>query len=145
MGYRSDVRIVVSKAGYKELEAYVKGEALKYVTNFDKTDYDYNLLNHLEVFKALPDDSQYVIGWNYIKWYDGDYEDVNIIMRGLQHLSDNGFNWIFDRIGENYDDIEECYDDNNENDETLEWNYIIRHFDDAAAGFTIDKEVNSGE
>lgn len=144
MGYRSDVRIVVSKAGYKELEAYVKEEALKYVANFDKTDYDYNLLNHLDVFKALPDDRQYVIGWDYVKWYDG-YEDVDIVMRGLQNLSDKGYNWVFDRIGEDYTDIEEQYNNDSLTDETLEWNYIITKFDDEAAGFTIDKEMNSGE
>lgn len=144
MGYRSDVRIVVSKAGYKELEAYVKEEALKYVANFDKTDYDYNLLNHLDVFKALPDDRQYVIGWDYVKWYDG-YEDVDIVMRGLQNISDKGYNWVFDRIGEDYTDIEEQYNNDSLTDETLEWNYIIRQFDDEAAGFTIDKEMNSGE
>lgn len=144
MGYRSDVRIVVSKAGYKELEAYVKVEALKYATNFEKTDYDYNLLNHLDVFKALPDGSQYVIGWNYVKWYYG-YEDVDIVMRGLQHLSDKGYNWVFDRIGEDYTDIEEQYNNDSFTDETLEWNYIIRQFDDEAAGFTVNNEVNLSE
>ena len=102
--------------------------------------YDYNLLNHLGVFKALTDDSQYVIGWDYIKWYDG-YEDVDIVMRGLQHLSDKGYNWVFDRIGEDYTDIEEQYNNDSLTDETLEWNYIIRQFDDEAAGFTVNKEV----
>ncbi len=42
MSYRSDVRIVTSKKGYKELEKYVKD-------NLPKDSRDYNLLNSKDV------------------------------------------------------------------------------------------------
>ena len=73
MGYRSDVRIVTSKKGFKKLNDYVKNY-LK-----DKNE-DYNLLEHLD-FKVENSYEKY-FGWNGIKWYDGceGYEEVTEII-----------------------------------------------------------------
>lgn len=141
MGYRSDVRIITSKKGYKVLRDYVNKNAVKYRT----PDYDFNLMNRLDILKETPDGTQVMFGWSYIKWYDGQYEDVDLIIEALNHLSENQFNWRMTRIGESYDDIEEDYYDGSQTDTELEWPWVIRDFDDEGAGFTIDKLVKDSE
>lgn len=132
MGYRSDVRIIVSKKGYDKLCEYVKAHALEYA----KPDYDYNLLNHANItYSKVCDGQQVMISWNDIKWYewsDG-YEDVSIIMNGLQYLKEEGFSYRYARLGENYDDWEETYTDGeldlaDEND--LQYIYLERYIND---------------
>ena len=128
MGYRSDVRIIVSKKGYKELKKFVDEDAKKYAT----PDYDHNLLNNLDV--KIENDHEVLIGWNYIKWYQPNadwYQDVGCIERGLDHLNELGYSTHFARIGEDYGDIDEfnneCWLDEYE----LDYPYIVRCFDDA--------------
>ena len=48
-----------------------------------------------------------VFGWDWIKWYDG-YEDVQLINRFLDKLSDRDEDYSFIRIGEDVDDTERC-------------------------------------
>ena len=78
MGYRSDVRIIVSKEAYKELNDYVN----KYLKN-KNFPYQENIFLHPDV-KLLGDDSIY-LGWNYLKWYNG-YHEIDAVMNGLEHL-----------------------------------------------------------
>lgn len=137
MGYRSDVRIIVSKDGLKELRRVVKEEAMKYAT----PDYDYNLLNSAK-FMYHFDGSQVMICWDSIKWYDGSYKDVDAVMHGLNHLTEVGFNWRFSRIGEELDDIEERYYDNGKEDVDLEYPCISRYFDDYNIGFEERNDLN---
>ena len=139
MGYRSDVRIIVSGSGYKELCEYVKRESLKYANN----DYDYNLLNHADNIWEKDKGDQVMIGWDYIKWYDPEYKDVKIIEDGLNDLTEKHFAWRFSRIGESYDDIEERYNDS-ELDQDLDWPSINRYFDDEYNDFEL-KESNDNE
>lgn len=125
MGYRSDVRIIVSKEGYEELKEYVKEQALKYATE----DYDYNLLNH--TFRKYTKDNgdQVLLCWEYLKWYDMN-EDVKIIMNALDFLDEKGYSYRYARIGENMDDIEElCID--GALDQYLDYPSIIRCFEDS--------------
>lgn len=124
MGYRSDVRIVVTEEGYKKLE--------KFVENYFKEKEiiePYNLLNHKDIKKTMQ--KYCYFGWNYVKWYEGfnDYEDVNAIMKGLDYLAKNNFSYRFARIGEDYDDIEERSFDS-EKEGYLEYPSILREFDD---------------
>ena len=65
MGYRSDVRIIVSKNGYKELRKYIDEHIRKYKINnikegsvADVNNYDFNLLNSLDVSKASVDGNE---------------------------------------------------------------------------------------
>src|SRR5574344_801960 len=100
MGYRSNVRIMISKKGYDELKKYTDNYL------FEKN-WEYgNLLNNFDI-RAVNNDSVY-LGWNDIKWYDyEDYEDVNAIVYGLKYLEENDYSYRFARLGEDYDDYEE--------------------------------------
>ena len=138
MGYRSDIRIIVSKNGYKKLKKYVEEHIEKYKIKEIKSDsiaasfnYDYDLLNRLDVSKASADGNQIYIGWNDLKWYDG-YEEVDAIMDSLAKLEENGYGYRYSRIGESLDDIEECEADNTEKDgvKYLDYPCISRYFED---------------
>lgn len=125
MGYRSDVRIITTKKGYKELKKYTD-EYIKKMNYSDK-----NLLDISESFGDSK--SSKYFGWNDIKWYeDCDYIGVDAIMSGLKHLKDNDYSYRFARLGENYTD----YDENNFssiNKEKMSLPYIClnRNFDDS--------------
>ena len=125
MGYRSDVRIVTSKKGYKVLDNYVK----KYLRDHNK-DRTWNLLKSPKIKKETPYTTY--IGWDCLKWYEySDYVDVDAIMTGLDYLKENGYSYRYSRIGENYDDYDEkYYESENEEEQDLIYPSIIREFDD---------------
>lgn len=125
MGYRSDVRILVSKKGFNELK--------KFTDNYLKEkNYTYgNLLDDCKVFSENSYSKYF--GWNWIKWYEfsEDYEDVSAIMEGLKHLEEKDLSYRYARIGESYDDYDELfYDSNKEEEQDLEYPSMIREFDD---------------
>lgn len=72
MGYRSDVRIMTTKKGFKELNEYVKDYLSK--LNHD----EYNLLDNLE-FKAENDYAVY-FGWN---WLNGTMDMIVLMQLNL--------------------------------------------------------------
>lgn len=122
MSYRSDVRIITSKKGFKELEKYVKTH-LAYAN-----DKDYNIMDNMK-FKVENDYSCY-FGWDYVKWY-GTFDSVNAVMEGLEHLKAKDMSYRFSRIGESYDDIEEdSYESKKEEEQDLEYPSMLREFDD---------------
>jgi len=107
MGYLSSVRMSLTKESYdfisNKLKEKVKGNR-------------YNIFEHPSMIKEK-DDNIY-LGWNDIKWYEGDDEyfpDVNAIMNILHNISDSTYtseiedmkkySFIYLRIGENYEDI----------------------------------------
>jgi len=122
MGYRSDVRVITSKKGFKELTNFTR-KFLK------ERNFKYNLLDRLDV--KIEGEQEIYFGWNYLKWYDGfeGYEDVTAIVKGLDHINEEGYGYRFSRLGEDYDDYEERYDDGN-NEDWLDWISINREFDD---------------
>lgn len=125
MGYRSDVRIVTSKKGFKELK--------KFTDNYLKEkNYTYgNLLDDCQVISENKWSKYF--GWDSIKWYEycDDYEDVSAIMEGLKHLEKNDMSYRYARIGESYDDYEEfSYESENEKEQDLEYPSMVRYFDD---------------
>lgn len=125
MGYRSDVRIVTSKKGFNELK--------KFTDNYLKEkNYTYgNLLDDCN-FNFENSYSKY-FGWNSIKWYENcdDYEDVDAIMEGLNHLREMDLSYRYARIGESYDDYDEhYYESEKEDEQDFEYPSIIREFDD---------------
>lgn len=122
MGYRSDVRIALSKKGYNELNKYLN-------KNLNKD--TYNLLEQADI-KTIGKDVAY-LGWNSIKWYDGylGSNEVNTIMDGLREINDKGYSYKYSRIGENYDDIEEeSHDGQLDEDKDIPYPAIERYYDD---------------
>lgn len=136
MGYRSDVRIVTSKKGYREL---IKSISDYYKKNNVPKEYHFDLINNLDV--NCENKFQKYFGWNSIKWYS--YPDVNAIEEGLQRLEEKDLSYRFAKLGEDYDDYEEYYhDSNNEKEPVLEWPYVQRYFDDEEIIENIRKQDN---
>lgn len=97
MGYLSDVRITVSQEGYKELEAFVSKGSSEFIANLLEDGIP-------DVFEVGGDEVYF--GWNSIKWYE-QFDDVRLIIKGLNHLEKLGYSYNFIRSGEEYGDIEE--------------------------------------
>lgn len=127
MGYRSNVRITVSKDGFKKLRELVRDSAAR-------SGRDWNLIDTYSTVLANNDQMRVCI--NDVKWYTGcpGYEDVNDVEDALRELRTLGYGYHFARIGENYTDIEEEYYEGEE-DTYIDWAYIIREFDDESDGF----------
>lgn len=138
MGYRSDVRIIVSKNGFEKLKEFVK-DYLKDKVNVD------NLLEECDIKQEGKE--QCYLGWNSVKWYEYDYDDVDAIMNGLNYLGENEYSYRYSRIGENYEDIEEqFYDGEKDKDICLEYIGIVREFDDDyVLGLIKDKQIENDE
>lgn len=126
MGYRSDVRIVVSKKGYEKLEEFVK----KYLKDKELDEAEYNLLERAEIKHECK--NLYYIGWNWIKWDEGYYEDAKAIMEGLSYLVENNLAYRYVRIGEDLTDMEENFYDSEQDEDVLDFPFILRRFDDEA-------------
>lgn len=123
MGYRSDVRIITSKKGFKELNKYVKNYLSK------SKESDYNLMDDL-YFKVENKYSCY-FGWNWVKWYENSYPSVDAVMSGLQHLREKDLSFRYSRIGEDYDDYESDYHESEkEEEQDLDYPSMLREFDD---------------
>ena len=122
MGYRSDVRIVTSKNGFEKLK--------KFVENYLKEkNEDYNLLKECDIKKE--GSNQCYFGWNWIKWYENDYAEIDAIMEGLNHLGEEEYSYRYMRIGEDREDYDEqYYDGDKESEQDLEYPNLIREFDD---------------
>lgn len=115
MGYRSDVRIRLTKKDYeKMLEEYDK-EILSEV--------GYNIFNDKDIFKELPkyeicektDDGDDVIklkdcvyfGWDSIKWYEN-YTEIDFIIEFIKECEQ----YAFCRIGESGEGDIETFEKN---------------------------------
>lgn len=127
MGYRSDVRIVTSKRGYKELINFISSF---YKKNNIENNNQYRLLKHLDV--KHENKFQKYFGWNNISWYND--VEIKAIEEGLQYLKDNDYSYRFAKLGERYDDYEEHYHESSiEKEQGLEFPSLERYFDDSYA------------
>lgn len=147
MGYRSDVRIIMSKNAFKQFKENVLDHVKKYKSELPDgaiaKDYHYDMLKDLDISSNFDDSGEQVyFGWNYVKWYDG-YEDVDAIMDSLDKLEEQGYGYNYARIGEEYDDIEEKYVDATEKDgiNYIECIDINRSFDDDYMLNRITKDI----
>ena len=117
MGYRSDVRIRLTKKDYERLVKEFNEKVLP-ITEWNLFDKE-----HLEVYKELKnvpcwkvtDDGEDIeethdcvfFGWNWVKWYD-DYDDVDFIMNFIQDCD----HYAFCRIGESSEGDVETHERN---------------------------------
>lgn len=129
MSYRSNIRIITSKKGFDRLKEYVD----TYLEEKGRGK-DYNLLDNLTIKKE--NDYEVYFGWDWLKWYEGSYDDVDAIMKGLELLSEHDYSYRFARIGESYDDYEEqSFDsDNDEDEQAIDYPSMERYFDDEIIG-----------
>lgn len=112
MGYYSDVRVVVSKDGYKELKNFVSKES--------GNKHCMNILESLKIFEEK--DDEVYLGWDSIKWYK-EFGEIDIFLKGLNHLEKSGFSYAWLRQGEMIDDVEGdtiC----GKNEDYLYWPYL---------------------
>lgn len=127
MGYSSDVRLMVSKKGYKELKKYVNN----YLKNQHLTFKTYNPIENPS-FKEESNDCVY-LGWNCIKWYEYSegYQGITAIMKGLETLKEKNLSYNYARLGENLDDYEEdAFESKSDDEPLLEYPALARYFDD---------------
>lgn len=115
MGYRSDVRIVMKKKDYPKFNKYVEDYIAEKQAKF-------NLMKHIDV-KEEGTQTIY-IGWDYLKWYK-EYPEVQAVHNALNKFRNEGLSFTFARMGDNYDDYEEDYNNND-----LSFPQLTRFFDD---------------
>ena len=123
MGYRSDVRIVMKKKDYPKFNKYVED----YIAEKQA---QYNLMEHIDV-KEEGTQTIY-IGWNYLKWYK-EYPEVQAVHNALNKFRNEGLSFTFARMGDNYDDYEEDYNNND-----LSFPQLTRFFDDDNTIYNLD-------
>lgn len=129
MGYRSQVRIAISKKGYKEMCNYLVDYAKRIGFNKEAIleilkDTDINLENKYQKY----------FGWDWIKWYDG-YPQIDAITEALSYVEEKGYSYKFSRIGEDFTDIEEYGCDGEKYTRKnlfVDFPYLDRGFDDVA-------------
>lgn len=123
MGYRSDVRIVMKKKDYPKFNKYVEDYIAEKQAKF-------NLMKHIDV-KEEGTQTIY-IGWDYLKWYK-EYPEVQAVHNALNKFRNEGLSFTFARMGDNYDDYEEDYNNND-----LSFPQLTRFFDDDNTIYNLD-------
>lgn len=112
MGYRSDVRIMTTPEGFRQMceRAWVLAEERgwqDYCVLLPKPETAYE--NSFAFFDVS--ESYICFGYDWIKWYE-DYRDVLLVKEALEYVGDAGIPWQFMRDGEDYDDVESDETDN---------------------------------
>lgn len=117
----ADVRIVLTKEAYKELQDF----AMKYLRNHS-CDYGFKLLKHSDI---KYEGEQFVyLGWDHVKWYGTEAEAIE---RGLYHLKEKDLSYRFSYLGDAYDDfVEHCHEGKKDHDGRLPYVDVERHFID---------------
>jgi len=99
MGYYSNVRLMVSKKGYKELNNYIENYIQK-----NKLNVSYNLL---KVYDFLyENENSYYFGWDDAYWYK-DKKEIEALMLGLKELKNKQCSYSYFEKGEDISDYEE--------------------------------------
>lgn len=100
MGYRSEVKIATTRAGYDALLTIMD---LKNRSG----DVEYPLIgSDIDPGYFEEEGGCVVFGWDSIKWYDGLYRSVDDVILALDEISAKEHPFEFCRIGESWDDIE---------------------------------------
>ena len=93
MGYRSDVAIALSKEAAALLKARLEAA----------TPDERYLLDNADLHDTDEESGDELWRWHYVKWYE-EFAEVAFIDNVLKELSDDDY--LFIRLGENYDDVE---------------------------------------
>ena len=126
MGYRSDVELLVSNAGYTELKEFIIGEGEKYYKANPDSDEETNFLDFADEIENKGTYTKIYQTW--VKYYD-DFPEVQIFEDALTHLEKNGYSYRFARIGDDTNDNTVCiYDGENDADISLPNLWIRREF-----------------
>lgn len=99
MGYRSEVRIATTRAGYD-----LMCEKVDFLSEGLDSYPLMGIEREPEFFDE--DDGCVVFGWDNIKWYEGMLADVTNVIDALSELADREIPHEFCRVGETWDDIE---------------------------------------
>lgn len=97
MGYRSDVKLITTKAGWERLENAVSQAQSKYAR-------EYWITSEVRTM-TLCDDKYVLAEWDDIKWY-ASFEDVGAFMKELYDMAKEHVAFKFLRVGEDYEDVE---------------------------------------
>lgn len=112
MSYRSDVKLVTTKAGWERLE-----QAVGKVRSDDE--YEYWVTTEGE--SERPCEGKYVLAeWDNIPWYDWE-GDVAALMTELRQFDKLGIPYEFVRAGEEYGDVEQLTNRGNAHDMPSLW------------------------
>jgi hypothetical protein len=107
MGYRSDIYLKTTKAGYLKMRDLIRRKSQAAYEFFITPD-------NMTIEKS--GDREYInMKWEYLKWYDG-YEDVDAVNAAIDEVKEEE-PLHFIRIGEDMTDIEEIYGDETWDDE----------------------------
>src|SRR5574344_1112758 len=117
MGYRSDIRMIVTKEGYKELDNYIKNKVKE-----DNTYYD--LMQYTDIKQKCND--IYYLGWNDLKFKDSE------LLRDTEYIfCEKGLTFRMCILGENIEDVS-VLEHTAEKDlkKDIPYIYIKREFDE---------------
>lgn len=99
MGYRSEVGLVLTRAGVDVLNKKLAGPEVSEETRKEVE----SLLAYAAYHYIDSDSGAEVWLWDWIKWYP-DYQDIALLGALMNELEDEDYRFI--RIGEEYDDTE---------------------------------------
>lgn len=99
MGYRSEVGLVLTRAGVDVLNKKLAGPEVSEETRKEVE----SLLAYAAHHYTDSESGAEVWLWDWIKWYP-DYQDIALLGALMNELEDEDYRFI--RIGEEYDDIE---------------------------------------
>ncbi len=99
MGYRSDIGLALTQSAVQRMHQKLNtldknSEAFSVITDF---------IAYADKHYEDADTKAKVYLWNYVKWYD-DFKEVNFLEELMQELNEQDY--LFIRIGEDYDDTE---------------------------------------
>lgn len=97
MGYRSDVKLITTKAGWERLENAVSKV---------RADIEYEYWITSEAKATTICDGKYILAeWDDRKWYEC-FDDVGAFMKELYDMARDHVAFKFMRVGEDYEDVE---------------------------------------
>lgn len=104
MGYRSDVKIAMTKESFDFLNEFIKQKAKEQI-NWFKNRAEKGLFADGTVADS-PHKGEVIYSLNYVKW-DTWFEDIKWVYQGLEQLTQKGEGYIIVTIGEDGASTEE--------------------------------------
>lgn len=108
MSYLSSVRMIMPIEAYDDFKKHVK----EYLSETGHVgDETYDLTTKTDFLGKDLDADELCLGWDDIKWYTDDFDDVDAVMHALYSIVKDGYSASYTRFGEDYEegDIERDY------------------------------------